>query len=104
MPRQKGRAVAARNQRRDLRRQKPRKLGFLTLDGFEPLGVRNGDGRLVGERGDELQLRVAERTRVDSPKSKYPAQLSVDEDRCAHQRADLDDYVLACVRVIVVLE
>ena len=54
-------ALLARDERRDLRREEPRELLPLALDGLEEIEVRDGDRRLVRERAHELDLVVGER-------------------------------------------
>ena len=84
-------ALLRGDERGHLRREEAGQLGPLPLHGVEQPRVGDRDGRLVGERRDELDLPVDERPR-DAPADADDAdECVVQEDRNAEQRPIPDD-------------
>jgi hypothetical protein len=75
----------------DLGREEARELLPLTLDGVEQPRVRDRDCRLVGERRDELDLPVDERTRGAPADADDADERVVQEDRDTDQRPIADE-------------
>ncbi len=78
------RALLARDQRRDLRREKARQFRALALHRLKEIDVRDRDRSLVCERADELNLIVAERADLQPDKRHDPQHLVV-ADQGNHQ-------------------
>ena len=72
-------------------REEARQLGPLALDGVEQPRVRDRDGRLVGERRDELDLPVGEQPRGAPADADDADERVVQEDRNTEQRPIADE-------------
>src|SRR5207244_4080993 len=74
---------------RDLRRKEARKLLALAFDGLEELDVRDGDGRLVGERSHKFDRFGTERANLAPSERNHAEHDAVADERDSQKGADM---------------